>query len=340
MRTTHLSWALLILLTGCEKESAPPKEKPHKEAGGRAKVSVVGPEASAVAIDMDKGWCSGHGVPESVCTRCDESLIEKFKAGGDWCAEHGLPESQCTKCHPEVKEKWEKLKPASQTPQGDSKDKGGDAGKLGDERLTLDPATDWCDEHGVPKSACTRCNPELIAQFKKNGDWCGEHGVPESQCIPCNPDRAKSWAELRPSGLPQADPERIPGVLLEPNGRLVTGKNDPLCPVDQLRVRLRDRGIVERAGIRTEPAALRRISAVVEAPAEVEFDATRVTRITPRIGGVALEVVVTIGSEVKTGDLLAVIDSPALGETKSRWIELREGYLLAKADAERTQTIY
>ena len=94
MRTFNLSWALLILLTGCRKESAPPKEKTHKEAGGPARVSVVGPETSAVAIDMDKGWCSGHGVPESVCTRCNESLIEKFKAGRDWCAEHGLPESQ------------------------------------------------------------------------------------------------------------------------------------------------------------------------------------------------------------------------------------------------------
>ena len=47
---------------------------------------------------------------------------------------------------------------------------------------------DWCDEHGVPESQCTRCNPDLIPAFKATGDWCEEHGMPESQCRVCNPD--------------------------------------------------------------------------------------------------------------------------------------------------------
>ena len=47
---------------------------------------------------------------------------------------------------------------------------------------------DWCSEHGVPESLCTRCNPELIVAFKASGDWCAEHGLPESQCLACNPD--------------------------------------------------------------------------------------------------------------------------------------------------------
>jgi len=47
---------------------------------------------------------------------------------------------------------------------------------------------DWCGEHEVPESLCTRCNPELAAAFKATGDWCSEHGVPESQCKACNPD--------------------------------------------------------------------------------------------------------------------------------------------------------
>lgn len=47
---------------------------------------------------------------------------------------------------------------------------------------------DWCDEHDVPESQCTRCNPALVAAFKATGDWCAEHGVPESQCKLCNPD--------------------------------------------------------------------------------------------------------------------------------------------------------
>jgi len=47
---------------------------------------------------------------------------------------------------------------------------------------------DWCGEHQVPESLCTRCNPELIAAFKATNDWCGEHGLPESQCLVCNPE--------------------------------------------------------------------------------------------------------------------------------------------------------
>jgi len=46
---------------------------------------------------------------------------------------------------------------------------------------------DWCDEHQVPESQCTRCNRDLIAAFKATGDWCDEHGLPESQCLKCNP---------------------------------------------------------------------------------------------------------------------------------------------------------
>ncbi|WP_437979191.1 hypothetical protein WMF11_25090 [Sorangium sp. So ce295] len=47
---------------------------------------------------------------------------------------------------------------------------------------------DWCDEHQVPESQCTRCSPELVPAFKATGDWCAEHGVPESQCLKCNPN--------------------------------------------------------------------------------------------------------------------------------------------------------
>lgn len=41
---------------------------------------------------------------------------------------------------------------------------------------------DWCDEHQVPKSQDTKCNPSLVPAFKASGDWCKEHDMPESQC--------------------------------------------------------------------------------------------------------------------------------------------------------------
>ena len=47
---------------------------------------------------------------------------------------------------------------------------------------------DWCGEHQVPESQCTRCNPALIPAFKATKDWCAEHSLPESQCLKCNPE--------------------------------------------------------------------------------------------------------------------------------------------------------
>ena len=56
-------------------------------------------------------WCREHVVPESVCTRCNASLIPKFQEKGDWCKEHGLPESQCIECHPELEATFEAMAP-------------------------------------------------------------------------------------------------------------------------------------------------------------------------------------------------------------------------------------
>jgi len=47
---------------------------------------------------------------------------------------------------------------------------------------------DWCVEHAIPESMCTRCNASLTAAFKATGDWCEEHALPESQCLLCNPE--------------------------------------------------------------------------------------------------------------------------------------------------------
>lgn len=47
---------------------------------------------------------------------------------------------------------------------------------------------DWCGEHEVPESQCTRCDKELIPAFKASSDWCAAHGLPESHCRACNPN--------------------------------------------------------------------------------------------------------------------------------------------------------
>ncbi len=46
---------------------------------------------------------------------------------------------------------------------------------------------DWCEEHAVPESQCTKCNKSLIPAFKATGDWCDQHNLPKSQDRDCNP---------------------------------------------------------------------------------------------------------------------------------------------------------
>lgn len=59
-------------------------------------------------------------------------------------------------------------------------------------------AADWCKEHGVPESVCTRCNAELIPKFKAQGDWCETHGLPKSQCVTCDPALFEKLQALAP----------------------------------------------------------------------------------------------------------------------------------------------
>ena len=85
MKKVIVGWVIFSLLwifVGCDKEAQ------------------VSPESSPALSKVETKICSEHGVPENECTRCNPSLIPKFKEKGDWCEEHNLPESQCSFCNP------------------------------------------------------------------------------------------------------------------------------------------------------------------------------------------------------------------------------------------------
>jgi len=147
-----------VVLIGCgeKPKSFEQEAEPPASENNSALAATVAP--------LD--WCAGHGVPESMCTKCNPSLIPQFQAAGDWCEEHGFPESVCPSCNP-----LPAPGPASQA------------------------IADWCLEHSLPESKCTRCNPSLIPQFQTAGDWCEEHGFPESACPFCNPQQPPAGAE-------------------------------------------------------------------------------------------------------------------------------------------------
>ncbi|MBI4717815.1 MAG: efflux RND transporter periplasmic adaptor subunit [Planctomycetes bacterium] len=269
------AWASMFA-GACKKEESRPPAAAPAPAGGV--LHAVGPESSPVPPTLDKGWCSGHGVPESVCTRCDASLIPKFKAANDWCGEHALPETQCTICNPDVKAKWEALRPK-------------------------EPGTT------VPQPA----SPEEAPPKEGAGPGRGAD------------------AGTRDGGAP---------APLGADARALFTGNDPACNVDRNQVRFLDRTILEKAGIKVEPVERRRVSATLECPGELDFDQTRLARVTPRVQGVIREARADLGQTVHAGEVLAILESPTLAEAKSRYIEARERYLLATADHERAEAVF
>lgn len=185
-----LMWLLLVFIAaglfGCDSK----EEEPESAKEGAA-------QEQALATRPDEAdpndWCGGHGVPESMCTKCHSELVDKYKEAGDWCAAHGFPESVCPKCNP-------------MDPPGAAK-----SGAANADEHSADNG-EWCAGHGVPESHCTKCHPELIDKFKEAGDWCAEHGFPESKCPKCNP-------QTPPGGIAQ-----IPGV--EPGTQIIFKRSD------------------------------------------------------------------------------------------------------------------
>lgn len=101
-----------LCLTGCDCDRHPsaaaPAQSTSVEKSGEA---TLQPKAPLVPKKEIADWCKEHGVPESVCTRCNPALIAEFKKNGDWCKQHDLPESQCVLCHPELAEKFKAMAP-------------------------------------------------------------------------------------------------------------------------------------------------------------------------------------------------------------------------------------
>lgn len=106
MRLHRSALCLLFALAPCGCGDSKPDPGPTAPpAAAPAKKESILPKA------VIHDWCKEHVVPESICTRCNESLIPGFKAKGDWCTKHELPKSQCVMCDPSLKAKFEAMAP-------------------------------------------------------------------------------------------------------------------------------------------------------------------------------------------------------------------------------------
>lgn len=172
-----------------------------------------------------------------------------------------------------------------------------------------------CEEHGVPEAVCTKCNPTLIPVFKAKGDWCEEHGFPESFCPICHPERA---------GKPAHD------IAIAAD----TG------PADGTKVMFKSFETAERAGIRTVPAIEGEGGATLTVPARIVYDGSKVARVNARADGVVISVRADIGTRVRRGSPLAVIESAGVGADQSRLQASRTRLEVAETNLARARRLY
>ena len=166
--------------------------------------------------------------------------------------------------------------------------------------------------HGVLEGICTKCNPKLVPIFKSKGDWCEEHGFPMSVCPIHHPERG---------GKPAAD---------------VTKDK---APPDGTKVRLKTHETARLADIKTVAAEKRPGGARLEVLASITYDATKWAQVNARATGVVRAVKVDVGTAVKAGQQLAIIESAAVGADRSRLSAAASRVTLAEATLKREEQL-
>jgi len=80
-------------------------------------------------------------------------------------------------------------------------------------------------------------------------------------------------------------------------------------------------------------------SAVVEAPASVEFNGDRIARVGPLLESKVVKVVKDVGDKVKAGETVAILDSVKLGRVKASYLSAQARYQSVLAEYQRDKQL-
>lgn len=88
------------------------------------------------------------------------------------------------------------------------------------------------------------------------------------------------------------------------------------------------------------PVEQRRLSAQLETTGEVGYEEDRIAHVSPRVPGRIQRVPVSLGDEVRRGQLLAVLDSVELGQARAGYLVARTREDLARQSLERERGLF
>ncbi len=97
---------------------------------------------------------------------------------------------------------------------------------------------------------------------------------------------------------------------------------------------------VKSAKISTKRAGAGKIAVTLNLPGEVTINADKLAHIVPRVPGIVSQVRKNLGDMVKTGEVMAVLESPQLGQAKIDYLSAKQTFDIAKVDLEWEQTIH
>ncbi len=94
-----------------------------------------------------------------------------------------------------------------------------------------------------------------------------------------------------------------------------------------------------RAGIEVEALASRPVGGSITLTATIHANQDRIARVAPRVEGRVLRVAGNLGDVVKQGQVLAVLDSLAIGEAQSALLQAQSAHRVAQADDARAEAL-
>jgi len=156
------------------------------------------------------------------------------------------------------------------------------------------------------------------------------------------PDGQKQEIKLSPQGdvLASAQAVAEPHVF-EATIAVVTPKEPYLFTFEQQegKVTMTD-AQVKAAGISLETSAPAVIRSALQFPGEIRFNEDRTAHIVPRVGGVVESVGANLGELVKKGQVLAVISSTVISETRAELQAAQRRRELAKTTYDRETALW
>ncbi len=105
------------------------------------------------------------------------------------------------------------------------------------------------------------------------------------------------------------------------------------------RVRL-DAHELEELGVVVKAVVPGKLGLALKVPGKVAMPTDRIAHVVPRVRGYAREVRVGLGDRVKEGQVMVVLESPELGESKVAFLSAVQESQLARTDLERAQAVH